>query len=100
RSFGSTTNPKLSLRYSPIDSLAFRASWGTGFRAPSLAQVGLGPSQESRFFSDSFGCADNPTYCTATDFTIVFTGNPNLKAEKSDSYNFGVSWEAGGLSTS
>jgi iron complex outermembrane recepter protein len=98
--FGTTTNPKLSLRYAPIDSLAFRASWGTGFRAPSLAQIGLGPSQESRFFSDSFGCADNPAYCTATDFTIVFTGNPNLDAEESESLNVGVAWQAAGFSAS
>jgi outer membrane receptor protein involved in Fe transport len=98
--FGTTTNPKLSLRYAPIDSLAFRASWGTGFRAPSLAQIGLGPSQESRFFSDAFGCADNPAYCTATDFTIVFTGNPDLDAEESESLNVGVSWQSAGFSAS
>ncbi len=98
--FGTTTNPKLSLRYAPIDSLAFRASWGTGFRAPSLAQIGLGPSQESRFFSDAFGCLDNPAYCTATDFNIVFTGNPNLDAEESESLNFGVSWQSAGFSAS
>jgi outer membrane receptor for ferrienterochelin and colicin len=98
--FGNTTNPKLALRYAPIDSLAFRASWGTGFRAPSLAQIGLGPSQESRFFSDAFGCADNPVYCAATDYTIVFTGNPDLTAEESESFNLGVSWEAGGVSAS
>jgi outer membrane receptor for ferrienterochelin and colicin len=98
--FGNTTNPKLSLRYEPVDSLAFRASWGTGFRAPSLAQIGLGPSQESRFFSDSFGCADNPAYCTSTDFTIVFTGNPELQAEESESFNVGVSWERDGFAAS
>jgi len=98
--FGNTTNPKLALRYSPIDALAFRASWGTGFRAPSLAQTGLGPSQESRFFSDSFGCADNPVYCDATDYTIVFTGNPNLVSEESETFNFGVSWQQGGLNAS
>jgi outer membrane receptor for ferrienterochelin and colicin len=98
--FGSTTNPKLSLRYAPIDALAFRASWGTGFRAPSLAQIGLGPSQESRFFSDSFGCADNPSYCTSTDFNIVFTGNPNLTAEESESFNVGVSWQSSGFAAS
>ncbi len=46
-----TTNPKVALRWAPIDSLAFRASWGEGFRAPSLAQIGLGPSQESEFFT-------------------------------------------------
>jgi outer membrane receptor protein involved in Fe transport len=90
----------VSLRWEPVESLAFRGSWGTGFRAPSLAQIGLGPSQESRFFSDSFGCADNPAYCTSTDFTIVFTGNPELKAEESESFNFGVSWEREGFSAS
>ncbi len=98
--FGSTTNPKLSLRYAPMDELAFRASWGTGFRAPSLAQIGLGPSQESRFFADSFGCADNPAYCTSTDFNIVFTGNPDLDAEESESINLGVSFQSSGFAAS
>ena len=58
--FGNTTNPKISARWAPIESLAFRASWGTGFRAPSLAQIGLGPSQESQFFTDTYGCAVQP----------------------------------------
>jgi iron complex outermembrane receptor protein len=98
--FGNSTNPKLSLRYAPMDSLAFRASWGTGFRAPSLAQIGLGPSQESRFFNDSFGCADNALYCAPTDYNITFTGNPNLKAEESESINVGVSYENEGFSAS
>lgn len=34
--FGSTTNPKLSLNWSPIQDLTFRASWGTSFRAPAF----------------------------------------------------------------
>ena len=58
--FGDTTNPKIAPRWAPVNRCAFRASWGTGFRAPSLAQIGLGPSQESLFFSDTFGCADQP----------------------------------------
>jgi len=98
--FGNTTNPKLAVRWAPIESLAFRGSWGTGFRAPSLAQVGLGPSQESRFFSDAFGCADNTVYCAATDYTIVFTGNPNLTAEESETFNVGVSWQYEGFTAS
>ena len=98
--FGDTFNPKLAVSWKPIDSLAFRGSWGTGFRAPSLAQIGLGPSQESRFFSDSFGCADNIAYCAATDYQIVFTGNPDLQAEESETFNFGVAWEYEGFSAS
>ncbi len=91
--FGNTFNPKVAARWAPIDSLAFRASWGEGFRAPSLAQIGLGPSQESEFFQDTFGCAVNPAYCANTDFVIIFGGNPNLEAEESENYNLGVVWQ-------
>jgi outer membrane receptor protein involved in Fe transport len=91
--FGSSTNPKVAVRWAPVDQLAFRASWGTGFRAPSLAQIGLGPSQESEFFQDTFGCADNPAYCANTDFTILFSGNPDLQPEESENLNFGVVWQ-------
>jgi iron complex outermembrane recepter protein len=90
--FGDTTNPKIALRWEPLESLALRASWGTGFRAPSLAQIGLGPSQESLFFTDTYGCADNPAYCPATDYNIVFAGNPDLQPEESENYNLGVAW--------
>jgi outer membrane receptor protein involved in Fe transport len=91
--FGDTTNPKIAMRWSPIEQLAFRASWGTGFRAPSLAQIGLGPSQSSQFFTDTFGCADNPTYCAQTDYNLVFSGNPDLQPEESESFNVGVAWQ-------
>src|SRR5688572_31344117 len=36
--FGSTTNWKLTGRYSPMKQLIFRAAASTGFRAPSLNQ--------------------------------------------------------------
>lgn len=92
--FGDTTNPKVAVRWAPIDSLALRASWGTGFRAPSLAQVGLGPSQESQFFVDVPGCnAGVPGACTPLDYTIVFSGNPNLQPEESETLNLGVAWK-------
>lgn len=93
--FGNTFNPKVAFRWAPIDSLAFRASWGEGFRAPSLAQIGLGPSQESEFFQDTFGCADNPAYCANTDFQINFSGNPELQPEESENFNVGVVWQPG-----
>jgi outer membrane receptor for ferrienterochelin and colicin len=92
--FGSTTNPKVAARWDVNDSFAVRASWGEGFRAPSLAQIGLGPSQESLFFSDTFGCAVNPTYCATTDYNIVFSGNPDLEAEESETFNLGFTFDA------
>ncbi|WP_308364507.1 MULTISPECIES: TonB-dependent receptor domain-containing protein [unclassified Microbulbifer] len=87
--FGTTTNPMVNLLWTASDMLSLRASWGTGFRAPSLAQIGLGPSQESIFFADSYGCAINDAYCASTDYNIVFAGNPDLEAEESESFNIG-----------
>lgn len=91
--FGDTTNPKVAVRWTPVDAVALRASWGTGFRAPSLAQIGLGPSQESQFFEDTLGCADNPVYCGALDYLILFSGNPALQPEESETFNVGVSFK-------
>jgi len=88
--FGSTTNPMANLLWTASEQLSLRASWGTGFRAPSLAQIGLGPSEESLFFTDTYGCAINDAYCASTDYNIVFSGNPDLEAEESESINLGA----------
>jgi iron complex outermembrane receptor protein len=37
--FGSTTNPKVSIKYTPVKELLLRASYNTGFAAPTLAQL-------------------------------------------------------------
>lgn len=94
--FGSTTNPQISMKWRPQDNFTVRASYGQGFRAPSLAQIGLGPSQESVFFTDTFRCptpdASNPA-CAATDYTIVFVGGEGLQPEESETFNIGFVWQ-------
>ncbi|MDF2178578.1 TonB-dependent receptor [Aliiglaciecola sp. CAU 1673] len=97
--FGSTTNPKIAMRWTPTEDISVRASWSEGFRAPSLAQIGLGPSQESQFFVDNYFCDLNPSVTDkaacrteSLDYTIVFAGNPDLKPEESETWNVGVIW--------
>ena len=94
--FGSTTNPQLSMKWRPLENFTLRASFGQGFRAPSLAQIGLGPSQESVFFTDTFRCPtidpSNPA-CAATDYTIVFVGAEGLQPEESETFNLGFVWQ-------
>lgn len=95
--FGSSSNPKIAFHYNATDSLKLRASWSEGFRAPSLAQIGLGPSQKSQFFTDEYRCpVNNPANpaCATTDYTVVVTGNPDLKPEESESWNLGLVWQA------
>ena len=88
--FGNTTNPKIAARWDVNELFAVRGSWGQGFRAPSLAQIGLGPSQESLFFADTFGCAVNPAFCATTDYIVIFSGNPGLQPEESENFNLGI----------
>jgi outer membrane receptor protein involved in Fe transport len=91
---GDTTNPKVAMRWAVTDSFALRGSWSEGFRAPSLAQVGLGPSQESQFFIDRFFCTEQGTSpCPLLDYTIVFSGNADLSPEESETYNLGLVWQ-------
>lgn len=93
--FGNTTSPKIALRYMPTESLTFRASWGEAFRAPSIVQLGLGPTQESPGLVDKLRCALTGLKedCTATEKTVIFSGNPDLKPEESVSYNLGMVWQ-------
>ncbi|MCA3255521.1 MAG: TonB-dependent receptor, partial [Alphaproteobacteria bacterium] len=37
--FGTTVNPKVSVKYRPIEQLMFRGSYNTGFRVPAFNQI-------------------------------------------------------------
>lgn len=94
--FGSTFNPQTKLQWNVSPDLTFRASYGEGFRAPSLAQIGLGPSQVSQFFLDYYRqpeCLEDGADCAQTDYTIVFSGNDQLEAEESENWNLGAVWQ-------
>ncbi|HUL96266.1 MAG TPA: TonB-dependent receptor [Usitatibacter sp.] len=95
--FGRTNNPKASLRWQPNRDLLLRASWGTGFLAPSLFQLfvpqAVGVSQTG--LSDPIRCPvthDTGLDCT-TQFQTITGGNPNLRPEESENSTFGIVFE-------
>lgn len=91
--FGTTTDPKISFLYAPLDNLSFRGSYGTAFRAPSLHQLGLGRTDESPNLVDTLRCNAVDIACQPQEYTAVFAGNPDLGPEESKSYNLGVIYE-------
>ena len=94
--FGSTTNPKLSLRWNPVQQVLFRGSWGTGFIAPSLTQLhGLQTSGvSSPGLKDPLRCpTTNDSNDCDTQFGVIFGGNPNLVPEKANQWQVGGVWE-------
>jgi len=91
--FGTTTDPKVSFLWSPMEDLSLRGSWGTAFRAPSLHQLGLGKTDESPNLVDTMRCdaiGNQDRACEPQEYTAVFEGNPDLGPETSESYNLGV----------
>ena len=44
-SFGSSTNPKYSFKWQPIDWLVFRGAYSTGFKIPDFARLLRGTSE-------------------------------------------------------
>ena len=93
--FKNTSVPKLGLRWQPIDSqVTFRASWGKGYRAPSLAEL-YQPQSTSIVFNIADPLRAGKTGSNINDSAtgqrqLVSGGNPLLRPEKSESYNYGV----------
>jgi len=99
--FGSTTNPKLSFRYQPSNSVLFRGSASTGFRAPSLYDVNAPTTytNTANAWDDPVKCVNGnpvpgalPTAC-GSQFMSLSGGNKQLNPEKSKNLTFGVALE-------
>ncbi len=54
--FGDTTNPKVALRWQPIEQLALRASWGTSFHAPDFLDLYQNPVEYLGWAKDTPRC--------------------------------------------
>lgn len=99
--FGDDFNPKVAVRYQPVEQLVLRGNWSTSFRAPSLAQSGAGV----RLTSFRVDCAVTPGACADTnndgstadeDGAALLSeelGNAGLQAEEAESFSFGAVFE-------
>ena len=88
---GSTTNPKLAFKFSPMQEIVFRGSVNTGFRAPSVQQLYAGTitRELTALFDDPVLCPTTPAQCGLVGQDFREGGNPNLKPEKSRQGSFG-----------
>lgn len=93
--FGSSVSPKASLRYQPLDNLMFRTGVGFGFRAPTLSNL-FGADSASNDFAKDYRFCENQgisdAACPEQQYEVTRTANKDLDAEKSRSFNFGISY--------
>jgi iron complex outermembrane recepter protein len=87
--FGSTTNPKVSIQWVPLEGLTAHGSYSKSFRAPELFQLGAGLSQQALIYPEP-----NPASPAGTTTTLLLDGsNPNLQPERANTYNAGLTFK-------
>ena len=94
--FGSAFSPQISARWQVADPVVLRASWGQGFKAPNLTELYVSRSQSFNDVQDIYRCealgvAEDD--CPANQVENFRSGNPDLMAESSESFNLGVVFE-------
>ena len=96
--FGSTTNPKYSFKWQPIDSLAFRGAYSTGFKVPEFSKL-FQPAFDSDYtgfdLADPATCPGgvaNPSIpgCESIKPQMRTGGKSDLRPEESKQKSFGV----------
>jgi iron complex outermembrane recepter protein len=98
--FGTTNNPKVSVRYQPTSFLTFRGTASTGFRAPTLYSLYEPPTlsaassgtmgQGNPFCQPgSYNAEWTPVACNSQGIGL-YGGNRNLTPETSQNFDLGV----------
>jgi iron complex outermembrane receptor protein len=92
--FGSTTNGKITARFSPVQQWIFRASASTGFRAPALNQ-GYWSAISTNFIPNSQGVVEAVQVGTFRVNAPISRalGATDLKPEKSKNLSAGIVWQ-------
>ncbi|MCB2056959.1 MAG: TonB-dependent receptor, partial [Novosphingobium sp.] len=96
--FGTTTNPKVSIKYQPIEQVLFRGSYSTGFRVPSFNQIFNGVTESpysGSDLADPAKCAGGVPNTTDPNCAIIRPniwtgGNLNLGPETAKMASVGV----------
>ena len=81
--FGGTTNPKVGLSWQPAKGVTVRASWGTSFRAPALAETKERRRIVPTVLPDGTG--------GSVPVLILAGGNPDLSPERARTFSAGFS---------
>ncbi len=84
---GDTTNPKIGINYRPTDSLLFKASYGTSFRAPLITQI---YGNSNAIFGQSY---QNPAGGAPLLGFAQSGPNLDLKPEEAETWSVGFDWE-------
>jgi iron complex outermembrane receptor protein len=90
--YGSSTTPKIGVKWTPTRSLALRSTYAGGFRAPSISQITQSNVQVFNTIADPVRC-DQPESddadCTGRSISSLIRANQDLQPEESKGFTLG-----------
>jgi iron complex outermembrane receptor protein len=84
---GGTSNPKIGVNWSPVDSLTLRGSYGTSFRAPTISQI---YGNSNNLFVQNYS---DPTTNTIRQGVARSGANLNIKPETAKTWSLGADYK-------
>src|SRR6185312_10365118 len=114
KTIGNSTNSEFKLEYRPISDILVRSSWAEVFRAPTIVDLSLAPTQNAPTFTDPCegltpaAVAANPNLNKAcqgvpldgtfaepnSQITGLLTGNQDLKPETGTVLTYGIVYDS------
>lgn len=92
--YGDDFSPKISARWQPMDELTVRASYGQGFRAPTLDILTQADSESADSVRDPVSCVNQGQAANCSlQINGTRTANPSLDSENSDQFAIGFAYE-------
>ena len=92
---GTSTTPKIGIKYTPIPQLVLRGTYAEGFRAPGPAENGNSVSAGFTSYVDPTRCAITgaDADCGSGQAVLISAASPNVQPEKSKSFTLGLVFE-------
>jgi iron complex outermembrane recepter protein len=94
--YGSDFSPKVALRYDVMEGMVFRASYGEGFRAPTLDILTQQPQPGNPSVQDPATCAafgQVPCSAAGVQVNALTIANPEISSESSKQLSLGLAYQ-------
>ena len=97
--FGDVAKPKVAVAWDVLPGVRFRGSWEQGFKAPNLETTSVFTFARAQTVTDFYRCQADLNLHRIASFTACSqgvgvtyneSGNPGLRPENSETYNFGL----------
>jgi iron complex outermembrane receptor protein len=98
--YGGSATPKFGVKYTPVEMLSVRGTWGKGFRAPSISEsaesgiaFGEGNGADALLCANGYNAKGSYNAYCSYPVVGVEPPNPKLKAVTSTNATFGIIFE-------